>query len=236
MQGCDAAGPAGVLQNDDGVVSGCFRVGILLSNRSLIPVLALLCSVPAGVAATPSPARAQAAPAAAAPATPAAPPVCGLSGEIGESGRGRIVARGKDVGYRGELVVPLAAGPDVELTVTSDFAPHQPAVDRIVLTISGKAVAEGDAAPGAARLAGAFGSQDGERFVVGQRGAVPDAERAWFDELMGGATLTAAVGEEAAPVAYPARQFQSDYNYLLDLLQLVAGWEQAGLCVNKASD
>lgn len=194
-------------------------------------MIALVASVAAGGVLAPAAARAQTSTQASAQTTaPAAPPpVCGLSGEIGEAGRGRIVSRGKNVGYRGELIVPLAAGPSVELTVTSDFAPHQPAVDRIGLTIKGE-TAEG------ARLSGGFGTVSGDSFVVGSRGAVPDAERAWFDELMSGATLTAAAGEESAPVTYPARQFEADYNYLLDLLQLVAGWEVAGLCVNTAAD
>lgn len=194
-------------------------------------MIALVATVVTGGVLAPAVARAQTpAQTSGQTATPTAePPVCGLTGEIGEAGRGRIVSRGKNVGYRGELVVPLAAGPMVELTVTSDFAPHQPAVDRIGLTIKGETSE-------AARLSGAFGTASGDSFTVGSRGAVPDAERAWFDELMGGGTLTAAAGEESAPVTYPARQFEADYNYLLDLLQLVAGWEVAGLCVNTAAD
>ena len=198
---------------------------MLLSNRSMISVaVAASCAFAswtgAASAQTP-PARPQPAPAE--PPTP----VCGLEGEIGE-GRGKIVALGVDVGYRGELTIPLSQGPEVVLTVTSEFAPHKPAVDRISLTIgAGGAPAEG------ARLAGAFGAREGGRFFVGRQGEVPDVERAWFDEMMSGGTLTAALGEEAAPVSYPARQFETDYNYLLDLLQLTANWEVAGKCVNR---
>ena len=193
---------------------------MLLSNRSLISLaFAASCGLASGFGAVS--AAAQNAP------VEAPPPVCGLEGEIGE-GRGRITALGAAVGYRGELTIPLAQGPDVTLTVVSEFAPHKPAVDRISLTIG-----EGGQPIDGARLAGAFGVRDGGRFFVGRQGEIPDAERAWFDELMSGATLTASSGEESAPVTYPARQFEADYNYLLDLLQLTANWEVAGKCVNR---
>lgn len=209
-------------------VVGCIKVGKLLSNRSLMSSLGLACCL--GALASASIAQTQTAAGQTASSASAPIPVCGLEGEIGE-GRGRIVALGAGVGYRGELSIPLAQGPETTLTVASEFAPHKPAVDRIALVIGPEALPnEGG------RLAGAFGALDGGRFPVGRQGEVPDMQRAWFDELMSGGTLTASMWPDSAPVTYPARQFEADYNYLLDLLQLVANWEVAGKCVNRAAD
>lgn len=207
-------------------------VGFLLSNRSFVSLLALAFAVLPSFAgaSTRAPGQNQSATPAAQAAPPAAAalpkPVCGLEGEIGE-GRGRIIARGAASGYRGEMTIPMARNPVVVLKVVSDFVPHKPAVDRITLEIGAA-----DATV-SRRLSGAFGAGT-SRVVSVVRTTPPTAQdTAWFEALMSGETLTATEGEVSTSVTYPARQFEDDYNYLLDLLQLVAGWEVADLCINR---
>lgn len=204
-------------------------VGILLSNRPFVSLLILAFAVlpPLAGSSTRAAAQSSAAQSAAQSAAPPLPkPVCGLEGEIGE-GRGRIIARGPQ-GYRGEMTIPLARNPVVVLKVSSDFAPHRPAVDRITLEIGAT-----DDATVPRRLSGDFGARVG-RAVSVVRTAPPTAQdSAWFEALMSGATLTATEGEVSTSVTYSAGRFEDDYNYLLDLLQLVAGWEVADLCINR---
>lgn len=202
-------------------------VGILLSNRPFVSLLILAFAVLPPFAGSSARAAAQG-PARTSPpaAAPLPKPICGLEGEIGE-GRGRIIARGPQ-GYRGEMTIPLARNPVVVLKVSSDFAPHRPAVDRITLEIGAT-----DDATVPRRLSGDFGSSRGRAVSVVRTTPPTAQDAAWFDALMSGATLTATEGEASTAVTYPARRFEDDYNYLLDLLQLVAGWEVADLCINR---
>lgn len=206
----------------------------LLLNRSLYTLTATLFglvafAVPASTA-TARMADASQASRSSPAASPALPvPVCSLEGEIGE-GLGRISARGAGKGYAGELVRRVSEAPEIVLRVNSDFVPHQPAVDRITLSIGPEV-----SAPGQARLSGRFGTLEGYRFSV-ERGPDADADqdRRWFDELASGSTLTASLEGETVDVTWTAESMEADYNLLLDLLQLVAGWEIAGLCNNRA--
>lgn len=202
-------------------------VGFLLSNRPFVSLLILALAAAPVVFTNPAQAAIQnAAPPRA--VTPAAQPrpVCGLEGEIGE-GRGRIIARGPD-GYRGEMTIPLARNPVVVLKVWSDFAPHRPAVDRITLEIGTT-----DDATVSRRFSGPFGASTGRTVSVVRTTPPTAQDAAWFEALMSGAALTATEGEISTAVTYPAGEFEDDYNYLLDLLQLVAGWEVADLCINR---
>lgn len=203
-------------------------VGFLLSNRPFVSLLvlafAVLPSLAGASARAPTQSQASTPPLAAS----LPKPVCGLEGEI-EEGRGRIVARGPAGGYRGEMTIPLAQNPPVVLKVVSDFLPHRPAVDRITLEIGGAA----DDAAGARRLTGAFGERSGRVLSVTRTTPPTAQDTAWFEALMSGQAVTAIQGEVSTPVTYPAQRFEDDYNYLLDLLQLVAGWEIADLCINR---
>lgn len=225
----------------EGLASGFYSLGFmsqggnfLLLNRPFYFLTAALL----GLMAFPVPLQAATANSVvteqvAGPAPAASPavaiPLCSLEGEIGE-GRGRITARGAGRGYAGELVWRISEAPEVVFTVISDFVPYRPAVDIITLSIGPVG-----SAPGAARLAGAFGSLEGYRFSI-VRGPDEDAgqDRRWFDELASGSTLTASVGTDTVGVTWTAESMEADYNLLLDLLQLVAGWEIAGLCLNRA--
>lgn len=202
-------------------------VGFLLSNRPFVSLLILALAAAPVVFTTPAQATIQngASPRAATPAGQPRP-VCGLEGEIGE-GRGRIIARGPD-GYRGEMTIPLARNPVVVLKVSSDFAPHRPAVDHITLEIGAT-----DDATVSRRVSGQFGVRTGRTVSVVRTTPPTAQDAAWFEAMMSGAALTATEGAISTSITYPAGEFEDDYNYLLDLLQLVAGWEVADLCVNR---
>jgi len=156
-------------------------------------------------------------------------PVCSLEGEIGQ-GKGRIAARGEGRGYTGELIWHVSETPGIVFTVNSEFVPHRPAVDRFTLSVD----PEGRV-PGETRLSGAFGFIEGNSFSIERSpDAAADQDRRWFDELASGATLTVIAGADTVAVNWPAESMDADYDLLLDLLQLVAGWEIAGLCLNEA--